>query len=110
MNTATTSDNINSHPKRVTIPSARLCDAENATTLELHSHQETKSGGGSLAHESPSDSDSHCPLPSLPSIPSSSGAQKHKWVNSIHLDLDNEVALPSGQSKGMFFFFFFLLC
>ena len=82
MNVATTSGNINGHPKQAMIPSARLRDTKNVATPELHSHHVTKSSsletGGNMAYESPSGSDSHYPLPSSPSLPSSSGGQKHK--------------------------------
>ncbi|KAF8546275.1 hypothetical protein OG21DRAFT_1584072, partial [Imleria badia] len=100
MNTATPSDSINGRHKRATIPLARLRDAENAATQELRSHQATKSGGGSVAHKPPSDSDSHCPSPSLTTLASSPGAQKRKRANSIHLNSDDEAAPPSEQSKG----------
>jgi hypothetical protein len=75
-------------------------------TPELRSHLAAKLGsleaGGSVAHESPSDEDSHPPFPSSSSIPQASSSlhQKQKCPIILESDSDDEVVQPSAQSKG----------
>lgn len=104
------------HPKRVTLPSARLRDTENTATPELRSHQQAQVPTSSVPSSSQCNSqgnseyvnsDQGSPLPALPGPTlqkrKHGGIESKKFTQSAHLtsDAEDQPSTSSQLVKGM---------